>query len=66
MFLNYTPFSPLAFESLFPSDERFQIVVLRGAVDIVPNAAQRPIQTQDAPSTAEQFRAEPSTSTLLY
>jgi len=65
-FYNYTPFEPIRFESLDINDDPFQVVILRGTFDIVPNAPLRPTVAQEPIVLTDEFYQEPNTSSVRF
>lgn len=59
-----TPFSPLVFESVSPAGEPFQVVAVRGTFDIEPGKILRPNPEQLPIVAADEYRADPQTSSL--
>lgn len=65
-FLNYTPFEPMRFESLDINDDPFQVVILRGTFDIIPNAQLRPASVQEPIVLTDEFYQELNTSSIRF
>lgn len=65
-FYNYTPFAPMRFESLDVNDAPFQVVILRGTFDIIPNAALRPALDQEPIVLTDEFYQQPNTSSVRF
>jgi hypothetical protein len=63
---NHTPFAPFTFEAADHDDDPFQVVVVRGTFDIVPDEPLRPAATQDPVKLAPVFRGDPLASSLLH
>lgn len=61
---NYTPWSPLYFESRDVQGRDFAVFVLRGTFDIVPNQPLRPCPKQDPIVQADQYFGELGKSSL--
>lgn len=61
---NYTPFSPLVFESRDRRDRELMVLVLRGTFDIIPGQPLRPCADQDPVLEADQHWSKPESSSL--
>jgi hypothetical protein len=61
---NYTPFSPLYFESRDVQGRDFGVFVLRGTFDIIPGQALRPCPKQEPIVDADQYFGEVGKSSL--
>ena len=61
---NYTPFSPLYFESKDLEGRDFGVFVLRGTFDMVPGQVLRPCPKQDPIVDADEYYGDPATSSL--
>jgi hypothetical protein len=65
-FLNYTPFAPMMFESLDVDDNSFQVVILRGTFNLMPNAPLRPAPDQEPLITSDEFYDHPNASSVRF
>lgn len=65
-FRNYTPFAPLTFESLDMNNNPFQVVILRGTFNIIPNAPLQPVSEQQPIVTTDEFYGELNTSSVRF
>lgn len=61
---NYTPFSPIFFESRDVQGRDFGVLALRGTFDIVPGGALRPSPKQPPIVEADVWHGEPNASSL--
>ena len=62
--VDHTPFATLAFESLSPDEQPFQVVAVRGTFDFLPGAVARPSSDQKAVVAADEYFGEPGKSSL--
>jgi hypothetical protein len=65
-FRNCTPFAPMTFESLDVEDNSFQVVILRGTFNLIPNAPLQPAPDQEPLVTSDEFYDHPDTSSVRF
>lgn len=62
--VDHTPFATLAFESLTPDGQSFQVVVIRGTFDLFPGVVVRPCPEQKPVIVADEYFGQPGRSSL--
>ena len=65
-FRNYTPFAPMTFENPDVEDNSFQVVILRGTFNVIPDAPLQPARDQEPLTTSDEFYDHPNTSSVRY